>query len=95
MVGVISSDKAYLQSHGNYDPTYIPLDMMGRKAKLQFVISPPVDDPDFAADYALALERLKVIQEDIAGSVARREHFIEGEHMKMNFNLFTKKVCQL
>lgn len=70
----------------------MPLELIGRKAKLQFVISPPVDDPDFAADYALALERLKAIQEDVAGSPKRREHFIEGESMKLNFNLFTKKV---
>lgn len=94
VVGVISSDKASLQPHGNYDPAFMQTpDVIAKKAKLQFVISSPADDPEFAADYALAIERLKAIQEEIAGSPSRREHFIDGQSLKLNFNLFSEKVC--
>lgn len=92
VVGVVSSDKAHLMPHGNYDPSYMPIESIAKKAKLQFVLSSPADDPDFASDYEISLDRLKAVQEDVAGSPTRREHFIEGGNMKMNFYLFSKKV---
>lgn len=95
VVGVITSDKAHLQPHGNYDPSYMPLEIVGRKAKLQFVISCPADDPEFAADYVVARDRLLTVQEDVSGSPERRDHFIEGGNMKLNFYLFSKKVHDL
>lgn len=92
VVGAISSDRSNLQPHGNYDPSYMPLEQIGKKAKLQFVLTCPEDDPDFSSDYVLALQRLRAIQEEVAKTPDRREHFIEGDNLKMNFYLFTKKV---
>lgn len=92
IVGVISSDKAHLMPHGNYDPTYMPVENVGKKAKLQFVIASPADDPDFASDYETAVERLLAVQEEVSGSPTRREHFIEGGNLKLNFYLFSEKV---
>lgn len=93
VVGAVSSDRANLRPHGNYDPNYmLDEETIAKKAKLQFVITSPEDDPDFSADYALSLRRLKEIQEEIAASTGHRNHFIQGSNMKMNFLLFSEKV---
>lgn len=95
VVGCITSDKASLQPHGNYNPSFVSVEQLGKKARLQFYISSPEDDPDFSVDYALALKRLKAIQDQVAASPSRRDHFIEGRSMKFNFKLFEEKASVL
>jgi hypothetical protein len=87
VVGVVSEDRPYLETHGNYNPKFTE-DM--HKSKLQFFLKKP-NDLDFGPDYSLAYKRLEGVQDKVATG-RDRSWFLKDGTMKFSFLLWEIKV---
>lgn len=89
----ISSNIHYLQPHGNYKSEHMSTpELIGKKAKLQFIRQCPATDKDLGADYNKSVTVLLEIQGEVA-TTSERHHFLTPKgQMKFNFNLFEPKV---
>lgn len=89
----LSSDLHFLQPHGNYSEQYMPTpDIAGKRTKLVITVQRPSTDPDFSSDYTLGIERLLALQDDVAKTLERRYLIVNGDQLRLNFNLFEPKV---
>lgn len=87
VVGVISSDKAFLGKHGAYNPKF---NSKVTKAKLQFTVIRP-DDPEFGPDFDKAIIAFEEYQRR-ASETPRHLFFLEPRPaMRLNFPLFEPK----
>jgi hypothetical protein len=87
VVGIISDERPYLETHGNYNAKFNP-DM--RKSKLQFTLKNP-NDADFGSDFELAYRRLENVQDKIAIGPNRSWFLMDGA-MRFSFPLWEIKV---
>jgi hypothetical protein len=91
VVGIVGTEKSYLERHGNYNPDWASNTPMN-KAKLQFTLNKP-NDPTFGPDFTVAYSRLEGIQDRVAiGN--DRSWFLMNKAMRVSFPLWQVKVCK-
>ncbi|KAF9561236.1 hypothetical protein CPC08DRAFT_722886 [Agrocybe pediades] len=96
IVGIISVDKAYLQPHGNFNPSFNDPWKAARAAKLSFTLQCPDNHPAFSEDWKPALDKLEGIQDQIA-STQKKLHFFVNEpnrqrSLRFGFSLWEERT---
>lgn len=87
VVGIISDDRAFLDTHGNYSPKF---ESPMHKSKLQFTLTNP-NDADFGKDFSLAYKRLEAVQDKVATGNDRSWFLVNGT-MRFSYPLWEIKV---
>jgi hypothetical protein len=97
VVGTISSDRLYLEAHGNYNPNFDRAAL--ESSKLQFQIVAPASHPEFKTDFELGINHIDSIQNKAITHGPKGEHFVvkDGHQMALRFSspLFEKRVGPL
>jgi hypothetical protein len=93
IVGVVSSERLYVQPHGNYTKNF---SMKMANIKLQLTLKRP-DNTAFAGDFDTAIEHLEAAQDAIKVGNMPAQHFIitDGKgkkNLRMSYHIFEEKV---
>ena len=95
IVGKVSTNRAFLEPHGNYNPNFEKTSL--ETSKVQFLLVAPTSQPDFETDFATSLDRIETIQRKAIKEGPSAEHFIvsDGIHraFKLSWPIFEKRVC--
>ncbi|KAF8816291.1 hypothetical protein BYT27DRAFT_7248382 [Phlegmacium glaucopus] len=98
VVSVISSDRLFIDAHGNFNPSF-PNSTL-ETAKAQFQIVSPETHPEFKTDFQTSLEHIKNLQRKAATDGPGPEHFIVWDTskrekvIKFSWPLFEKRTIQ-
>jgi hypothetical protein len=94
VVGTVSSQKLFLEPHGNYNPTFENSTLETSKAQFQ-LLSPTVY-PEFDADYNRGVKLIERLQRQVIKEGPDPEHFIVSDGLnkalKFSWPLFNKRV---
>jgi hypothetical protein len=94
VVGMVSSERLYLEGHGNYNPKFNNSSL--ETSKYQFQLVAPTFDPDFESDFNIGIERLELLQSQACTKGPAAQHFIVSDDrrkaLRFNWPLFEKRV---
>jgi hypothetical protein len=94
VVGTISSDRLYLEPHGNYNPNFDRAAL--ESSKLQFQIVAPASHPEFKADFELGINHIDSVQNKAISQGPKGEHFVVKDSyqkaLRFSSPLFEKRV---
>jgi hypothetical protein len=96
IVGTISSNRLFLEPHGNFNPNFEKTTLQTSKAQFQLVS--PTLHPEFEIDFKHSIKNLEALQRLASKEGPPPEHFIvtEGGKKALRFSwpLFEKRVRQ-
>ena len=95
IVGTISSNRLFLEPHGNFNPNFEKTTLQTSKAQFQLVS--PTLHPEFEIDFKHCIKNLEALQRLASKEGPPPEHFIVTEGgkkaLKFSWPLFKKRVC--
>ena len=95
VVGTVSSNRLFLEPHGNYNPNFEKTALETSKAQFQLV--PPSHFPEFGVDFGHGIKHIEAIQKKAITEGPPAEHFVvmDGtkKGLKFSWPLFEKRVC--
>jgi hypothetical protein len=94
VVGTVSSQKLFLEPHGNFNPTFENSAL--ENSKVQFQLLSPTVYPEFDADYGRGIKLIERLQRQVIKEGPDPEHFIVSDGLKkalkFSWPLFKKRV---
>jgi hypothetical protein len=94
VVGTISSDRLYLEPHGNYNPNFERAAL--ESSKLQFQIVAPASHPDLKNDFDIGINHIDQVEARAIMQGPKCEHFVVKNSyqkaLRFSWPLFEKQV---
>jgi hypothetical protein len=95
VVGTVSSQRLFLEAHGNFNPNFENSALETSKA--QFQLLSPTIHPEFDADFWRGMKHIENLQSQVIKEGPDAEHFIVQDGLKralkFSWPLFEKRVC--
>ena len=94
VVGTVSSNRLFLEAHGNYNPNFEKTALETSKA--QFQLLSPTIYPELDADFNHGIKHIETLQKQVIKEGPDAEHFIVSDGLKkalkFSWPLFQKRV---
>ena len=94
VVGKVSTNRAFLEPHGNYNPNFEKTSL--ESSKIQFQLIAPTSHPEFEIDFGHAINRIVSIQKKTIKEGPPAEHFVVTDGikpaLKFSWPIFEKRV---